>query len=257
MPTRQLRPYLAGAGRIERVGDVTRLVLPPTGDKAYGDAQLDDYSGTRPFRFVNRPPDTLRLRARFSHQIGVLKGTAGFGFWNHPLALGGGLIPRSLWFFHGSPESNLQFARGVPGHGFKAGLLDSGRWIQRPEDRGRMTEVGGLPTSVIRPLSSGRRVLRAATGVAIRTAQRLIHARERVLDLDITQWHDYALEWQRDEAVWRIDGVEVFRAPAPPRGPLGFVAWIDNYRAAFTADGRLGFAYVATTETQWLDLTPG
>ena len=236
--------FEAGGGRVERAGDIWRLLLPPCGADAYGDAQIDDYSGARPFRFVNQPPRSLRLRARFSHPIDALKGTAGFGFWNHPLALGGGLIPRSVWFFHGSVESDLQFARGVAGHGFKAGLLDALQLGRHPARNGEH-ESGRTATPPLR---------RWPLALAIRAAQRVFHARERILNLDVTQWHDYALDWRRAEAVWSIDGRDVFRASHPPRARLGFVAWIDNYRAQLTADGRFGFAFVATREAQWLEI---
>lgn len=239
-----VHPYIVGGGRVEHSGDVWRLLLPPCGADAYCDAQLDDYSHRRPFQFVNQPPQLLQLRARFSHPIGAQKGTAGFGFWNHPLALGGGLIPRSVWFFHGSAESDLQFARNVPGHGFKAGMLDVLPLGRRPA-RAVETTPSNLATTPVR---------RWPLALVIRAAQRMFHARERILELDVTQWHDYALDWRRSEAVWSIDGREVFRAPRPPRARLGFVAWIDNYRAQFTADGRFGFAYVASRETQWLDI---
>ena len=33
--------------------------------------------------------------------------------------------PQNAWFFYGSPESDMQLAKGVPGHGFKAASLSS------------------------------------------------------------------------------------------------------------------------------------
>jgi hypothetical protein len=51
-----------------------------------------------------------------------------------------------------------------------------------------------------------------------------------------------------------VDGAEVLRAPNPPRGPLGFVAWVDNQYAIATPEGRFGFGVVQTPEPQWMDL---
>lgn len=239
-----------------------RLVLPPCSATQYSDAQVDDYVTGSGFVFENSAPLTLKLRARFSHPIGQLRGTAGFGFWNHPFAPGGGIIPRNLWFFHGSSDSNLQFSRGVAGHGFTAALLDA-----LPILRSRRTNHRRAPSIASKTSADvstpSALLFRAAALIArqrwlmapaIRTAQRVFHAREMPLALDITAWHEYALEWQRGEAMWSIDGETVFSAKRPPAGPLGFVAWIDNYRAHFTADGRYGFGRVATSETQWLEI---
>ncbi len=253
--------YETGGGIVERTGEGWRLRLPSLNGAAYANAQIDDYgSGSSRFAFARRPPETLRLRARFSHCFEELHGTAGFGFWNHPLAPGGGLAPRSLWFFHGSRESDLQFARGVPGHGFKAALFDALPLLPAWRLPGTAQRSGiGASTPAAAPGAIERAavwLLRRRTLVAlgVRTVQRIAHAREQMLDIDATQWHEYELDWRADRAVWRIDGREVFRAPHPPRGPLGFVAWIDNYRAHFTRDGRFGFDVGAAPHEQWLEI---
>ncbi len=257
---RHLSPYLVGGGRIERTADVMRLVLPPCSATHYADAQLDDYGSESGFVFANKAPMTLKLRARFSHPVGRLRGTAGFGFWNHPFASGGGAIPRNLWFFHGSSDSDLQFARGVPGYGFKAALLDALPIARtRNSQRVNVNETGksastSAPDSWLFKAAALITRKRWLMAVAIRAAQRVFHAREKLLDLDITEWHEYVLDWRQPSVVWRIDGTIVFQANRPPAGPLGLVIWIDNYRAHFTADGRYGFAHVATTETQWLEI---
>ena len=256
-------PYLVGGGRIERTAEVMRLVLPPCSATQYSDAQLDDYGGESGFVFANNAPLSITLHARFSHPIGQLRGTAGFGFWNHPFVAGGGTIPRSLWFFNSSNDSDLQFARGVAGYGFKAALLDA-----LPIARARNSHSSNISKSAnAAPTNAPDGLLFKAAALvtrqrwlmalAIRAAQRVFHAREKLLDLDITEWHEYVLEWRHHAVVWRIDGAPVFQAKRPPAGPLGFVAWIDNYRAQFTIDGRYEFAYAATSETQWLDLKLG
>lgn len=245
-----LRDHRVNGGRVERDGNRFRLVLPPIGADAYADAQVDDYDHGTPRRFPNRPPQRLAIRARFSHQ--ALKGTAGFGFWNHPFSRAGGVIepPCNVWFFYSSPESDLRVARGLPGHGFKAAMLNS----SPPGMMGGITRLPGVlraASALLRLPGISRLILSAA-----RTA---VRAHETMLDVDSTLWHDYRLDWLEHEAHLAVDGRSVLRAPAPPGGPLGFVAWVDNYRATATGDaaprGRnYEFAYVDVREEQWLEM---
>jgi hypothetical protein len=253
--------YEIGGGIVERTGDEWRLRLPPLNGAAYADAQIDDYGcASAQFTFAHRPPAMLRLRARFSHRFENLHGTAGFGWWNHPLTPGGGLTPRSLWFFFGSRESDLQFARGVPGCGFKAALFDA-LPIAPTWRLPRATHTSGLgaqtpPTAgLIERAAAWLLRRRALAALGVRTAQRIAHAQEQLLDIDATQWHEYEIDWRTDRAVWRIDGREVLRAERPPRGPLGFVAWIDNYRATFTRDGRFAFETCMTPHEQRMEIS--
>jgi hypothetical protein len=246
-----LKEHLVNGGRIERAGEVIRLVIPPTTSAAYTDAQLDDYQHELPRAFANRPPQRLHVRARFSHPIGAMKGTAGFGFWNHPFTREGGVIepPRNLWFFYGSPESNMQIMPGGSGHGFKAATLNT------PLPNGEGQGVGAMANRLL--MAAGNLALKIplVSSAAMAAARRVIVASERQLDLDVTAWHDYALGWVSDVAVFRVDGQEVLRATKPPLGPLGFVAWVDNYRATATPDGRYEFAYVDVPEAQWMEMT--
>jgi hypothetical protein len=245
-----LREHLVNGGRIEREGEVIRLVIPPTTSAAYTDAQLDDYQHELPRVFRNRPPQHLRIWARFSHPIGLMKGTAGFGFWNHPFTREGGVIepPRNLWFFYSSPESNMQIVRGASGHGFKAAVLNS------PLPAG---EGAGVRAKLMQALiAAGNLALKipVVSSLALAAAHIMITANEHQLDFDMTQWRDYALDWTTDAAIFRVDGQEVLWAAKPPRGPLGFVAWVDNYRATATPDGQYEFAYVDVPEPQWIEL---
>lgn len=253
--------YEVGGGVVEnRTDGAWRLRLPALDGAVYADAQIDDYGcAAAQFAFVHRPPATLRLRARFSHHFEDLHGTAGFGWWNHPLTPGGGATPRSLWFFHGSRESDLQFARDVPGRGFKAALFDAlpiaPAW--RLPHATRRRGIGAASTAapgLLERMATWLLHRRTLVSLGVRTAQHIAHARERILDVDATQWHEYEIDWRTDYAAWRIDGREVFRAERPPHGPLGFVAWIDNYRATFTRDGRFAFETCAAPHEQWLEI---
>jgi len=81
-----------------------------------------------------------------------------------------------------------------------------------------------------------------------------------VLGAELTEWHEYALEWRAEEARFRVDGALVLAAPDPPRGPLGFVAWIDNQYAVATPRGALRFGTLASGREwlalDWLRITP-
>lgn len=256
---RTVTAHVVGGGGVENADGVWRLLLPPQDGARYANAQIDDYGcAAARFAFVHRPPTTLRIRARFSHRFEELHGTAGFGWWNHPLAPGGGVAPRSLWFFHGSRESDLQFVRGAPGCGFKAALLDAlpvlPAWrlpgaLQTGGIGAQANDAPGATDHAAAWLLRRRRLV----ALGVRAVQRIAHAREQVLDLDATRWHDYDIDWRVDSATWRVDGREVFRAARPPRGPLGFVAWIDNYRATFTRDGCFRFDMCASPHEQWME----
>jgi len=109
-PSPTYRPYweqyLTGTGAASWSGDGLRLSTHTASATVYSDAQLDDYHGLRRRDMPWRPPLTLELRARFSHAEGRLGGTAGFGFWNHPILLPSNpvpALPRAIWFFYASP----------------------------------------------------------------------------------------------------------------------------------------------------------
>jgi hypothetical protein len=248
MPTTDLREHLVNGGRVERAGAILRLAVPPTGADAYTDAQLDDYEHGLPRHFTNAPPQRLRLRARFSHR--QMKGTAGFGFWNHPFSREGAVLepPCNVWFFYNSPESNLAVARGVPGHGFKAAVLHS-----LPLPSGERAGVRGKLTGALMSIANLLLKLPLLSTLTMAAARAVVNAREIMLNLDMTAWHEYEIDWRPDVAVLRVDQREVLRAPRPPTARMGFVAWVDNYRAS-TRGGQYGFAYVNVPAEQWMEL---
>lgn len=250
---RDYHVHLVNGGSLDRDGARFRLTIPPTTADAYADAQIDDYEHGLPRVFANTPPVTLRLRARFSHDRGGLRGTAGFGFWNHPFSRAGDVIapPRNVWFFHGSAESDLRVARGAPGHGFKAAMLNT---PPLPLAGG-----AGSPGRITRALNVAvNAALRARllARLAMAAGRAVVVARESMLDEavpDLREWREYALDWRRDVAIFAVDGREALRARRPPLGPLGFVAWIDNYRAV-AANGHYAWGYLSSAEAQWMDI---
>jgi len=252
----RLAPTLSGAARMERRSTALRLTAGPTTRRMYCNAQIDDYHGLRLRDFPWRPPLLLRLRARASRpawptgaQPGesaeYLRGTTGFGFWNAPLTLAGGppRPPEAIWFFAASPPSNMALAPGVPGYGWKAQVVHT----QRP---GALAAIPPMAAAALWANITGDE------RPASRWLSRLTGAHEAPLDPEsasLRDWHDYEIAWRLNSAFFRVDGREVLTVSATPRGPLGFVMWIDSQYAIATPRGRLRFGALDTGE-QWLEL---
>jgi hypothetical protein len=224
-----------------------RLSVPITPARRYTNAQLDDYhvSGAqRPAlpRFNCAPPLRVSLRARTSHAAPI--GTLGFGFWNEPFSLTGSVLgtPSVLWFFYASPPSDMALVPGVPGRGWKAASLKTGRW----------------PGLLFAPAALGAVLLTRVPGLGrpvMNLARRFMAAREAPLeDVALDAWHAYELVWLAAEARFSVDGVERLRVPVPPAGPLGFVLWIDNQYAIASDSGQFGFGVRPLSEEQWLEV---
>jgi hypothetical protein len=93
--------------------------------------------------------------------------------------------------------------------------------------------------------------------LAARLGQRRVGGGDLMLPpFDLTAWHEFDLAWDEGGARFGIDGatVAVFGPAATPRGPLGFVAWIDNNWTALEADGRYRGGRLAAPGRQWLEL---
>jgi Glycosyl hydrolases family 16 len=242
---------LLGGGTLACTDSTLRLAIPALRAAQYGDAQIDDYGRLPRAHFRWRPPLRMEVRARTSHPQQVpgqadpcapLRGTAGFGFWNYPFTPTGGVrtLPDAVWFFYASQPSDMALVPGVPGHGWKAQVVHA----HRPGALAALTPTLG---AIVWGRVSGAR------GPAERWVQRLSGAREAHIDAPMTAWHDYTLEWQPDRARFWVDGTEVLAAASPPRGPLGFVAWVDNQYAVATPRGVLRFGALPA-EAEWIEL---
>ena len=238
------QPWAIGAGRLDLGDGRLCCVLDPGDGRSYSDAQITDYRGLPVRAFPWRPPLRLTVRAWASHSTADLRGTAGFGFWNEPFVPVGGQrprLPRAAWFFFGSPPNAMTLAAGVPGHGWKAAVLDAGRpafWLLAPF---------ALPGFLVMRVPALYRRLWPL-------AQRAIGAAEVLLPTDLIEPHTYTLEWRAESVRFAVDGADVLITPTAPRGPLGFIAWMDNQYAIVTPQGRFGFGLVATAAPQWLAL---
>lgn len=250
------RRYLVGAGALEFTGSALRFVVADATLRKYSDAQIDDYQDLPRRRFTWRPPLRLTVRARFSHPAGDgstarqatlttgLRGTAGFGFWNDPFMMTGArmpTLPRALWFFYGSPPSNMKLDLDTPGHGWKAATIDA----LRP---------AALLLAPFAPLAVVLMNIRSLYRILWPPIQRALNVREAVIGADMTEWHTYTLEWGPERACFSVDGRPILEDAPSPRGPLGFVMWLDNQYMVVTPQGRLGWGLLDVPGRQWMEV---
>lgn len=221
-----------------------RFSIPTASSGQYANAQIDDTAGRPRRKYRWRPPVRLSLAARFSHAAAQLVGTAGFGFWNVPFGPGSARIPalpRAAWFFFGSPPHDISLAAGVPGSGWKAACIDAGR-------------LAALMWAPLAPWA----MLAMRIGLIYRwlwpRIQHSLGIYEAVVSVDLRDWHEYELEWNLGGAKFRVDGNLVMDSPVAPRGPLGFVAWMDNQYAIVTPRGRFGWGLLEIRHPQWLEV---
>ena len=236
-----VKPYLTGTGRIEANAGLTRLILPAATRAQYSDAQVDDRL-VHPHSLAHRPPFTITLCARFSSQ--AILGTAGFGFWNHPLLAPRNPIPlpRAIWFFYASPPSHMDLALDVPGCGWKAAMIDA-------------TKPGAL---ALAPLALPVSMLNRSERLYRRIwpfVQRQLTIEEKQLPLHLMpDWHTYTIEWGVKRARFLIDQQVVLETDRAPQGPMCFVAWIDNRLAVVKPTGWLEFGLFDVPAAQWLEI---
>ena len=170
----------------------------------YTNAQIDDYGNSSRANFPWRPPLRMQVVARSSlpaatfnsssETADILRGTAGFGFWNYPFSIRGDILmlPEAIWFFYASPPSNMALVPGIPGWGWKAQVVHS----MRP---------GALAATVPMAATTIFGLLTGETRPAARWMQKLTGASEAILPVVMTDWHTYTLEWRSDEATFVVD----------------------------------------------------
>lgn len=213
------------------------------GYSGYSNAQITDYAdGAGRLGFAWTPPLKLTVTA---YAVGDPRGTAGFGFWNHPFSpdmRGLPRLPRAIWWFFGSPPNDMRLAEGVPGHGWKAATIDATR------PAALALAPFALPAVLVMRIP--------AIYVRLwRVIQRRLRISEKLLDPTLPrERHTYMLDWRADGAAFAVDGQIVHETPYAPRGHCGFVAWIDNQYAVVTPQGRFGFGIVPVERDQTLVL---
>lgn len=228
-------------------GRRTHLEIPAI-DRGYADAQVDDYAGLRRRNFPWRPPLRMSLSARASSAQPL--GTLGFGFWNDPFtfSLGqGGAVrrlpaaPQALWFFYGSPPNDMRFIPEMPANGWKASSLRSPAVPSL-----LLAPAAGLAAGLAQIGFLRRPVMQAALGT--------VEASEAMVEARLDDWRRYELTWDEHLARFRVEDEEILVSPAPPSGPLGFVAWIDNQYAIASPEGGFRFGVLPTNSPQWLEI---
>lgn len=227
-------------------GETTTLWLPPIA-QGYADAQLDNYSGRKRRDYLHQHDTTLSLSARFSHSSGELRGTAGFGFWNAPFGdptVPWPALPQAVWFFYASPPGDLPLAPDGPGQGWFAATLDATTW----------TAWAMAPFAPLALLLHQIQPIKAFLWPRI---QHRLGVRYQPLSVSMTEWHDYRIVWEKTSCQLAVDGQTVLQTDVSPRGPLGFVCWLDNQYMVVTARGRVRWGTLSTPEPQWLALRQG
>jgi hypothetical protein len=241
---RNLNRHEVGRGSVGVHEANVKLCLKKADARQYSDAQVDDTHGTSRRRYCWRPPLRLSLQARFSHDADQLRGTAGFGFWNVPFGPGCArlpALPRAIWFFFGSAPHNVPLALDVGGSGWKASCLDASR----------TPALLWVPVAPLALLAMQSESLYRWLWPHI---QRALGVSEAKVEVDMRQWHSYSIEWGPDGATFSVDKQPILNAHTSPRGPLGFVAWIDNQYAIATPRGRFGWGLVDINQTQCLEI---
>jgi hypothetical protein len=236
---RPWRRHLVGAGHLLRDSAGLRLLTLDARPGAYSDAQVDDYQVGAAAPLIRRPPLRLRLRARFSHPAGGLRGTAGFGLWNYPQAWPPAL-PRAVWFFYASPPADMPLAQGVPGHGWKAATIDSGR----PQ---------ALALLPLAPLAVPLMRSRTLSPKIWPPIQRAVGVAEALAPAAMDEWHEYTIVWGERTSTLSVDGAPALADAPSPRGPLCFVAWVDNQYLVATPQGRFAWGLLDAPGEQYLE----
>lgn len=230
-----------GGGRVFQTDGAIALQVPSGDGGRYHDAQMSDYAPSAS-RFMHRPPLRLEVQAQAMTPVARWRGTAGFGFWNHPFVPNerGWRLPAAVWFFFSAPPSDMPLALGVGGHGWKCATFDARHW----------SFIGLLPFA---PLGFLLMRVPAIYRRLWPVGQRAIGVNEYMLDADLlAQLHRYVIEWYPREVRFSVDGRLMYRAPSAPRGPLGFIAWVDNQYAIVTPQGRFGAGFVPLLDEQIL-----
>ena len=210
----------------------------------YTNAQIDDYHTLPLPHFPCRPPLRLSVRARFSHNSGRLTGTAGFGFWNHPLRLTGLrrlALPQALWFFYAGPDSDMPLALDLPGWGWKASTIDA---------RTSRFLASAPLFALTSPLLRAPRLYRSLWP----SVQKAAGIAEKLIPAPMTEWHVYTIDWQRAGVSFYLDGRLLLESDHAPAGPLGLVIWLDNQFLQFAPWGRIRWGLVPKEEAQWLEI---
>jgi beta-glucanase (GH16 family) len=85
--------------------------------------------------------------------------------------------------------------------------------------------------------------------------QRAISVSEALAPAAMSDWHTYAINWQKKRVQFSVDGAIFLDCSTSPRGPLGFVMWLDNQYMAATPWGRFGYGLLDAPGRQWMEVS--
>lgn len=232
-------------GKVHQTEEI-RLEIPAD-VSGYTNAQIDDYGGLkrRDYLWQRQSGAELTLRARFSHPAEQLSGTAGFGFWNAPFGdptTPWPTLPQAAWFFVAAPPGDLPLNPNGPGQGFFASTLDATT----------MRAIALAPLAP--PVVLLNHVPTFRHSVWPKVQERLGMSYQQIDQIDITAWHSYRLIWNTNGSQFFIDDDLLISTTQSPRGPLGFVCWIDNQFMRLTSTGRMSAGARTVLKTQWLEI---
>ncbi|MCP5096788.1 MAG: family 16 glycosylhydrolase [Chloroflexi bacterium] len=242
--------HLEISGGQVQVGETMRLWVP-NGRSRYTDAQIDDYGRSTsstlfPRRhFPWRPGTHLKIRVRFSHSVGKLLGTAGFGFWNAPFidpTIKWPALPQAIWFFYASEPTDLPFAPEGAGRGWFAGTLNA--------RSGRAKALIPVAPFVV----AGNQIPSFQKKVWPFIQNQLGISYVQLPDM-LTTWHTYEIIWHQAGCHFIVDGKPMLETDFQIKGALGFVCWVDNQYMVVRENGRFRVGTLPLEHPQWMEIS--
>jgi hypothetical protein len=227
---------------IHRHGSLHLTLIPGEEPGCYSSVELSEYQPQqRNFQF--KPPVRMKVRAYSSLHPSNMRGSAGFGFWNHPLDAEQPDFgrPLGLGFSFATPPAHLDPTKNIAAYGLRALVMDVQKWQFTP-----LIPVKGM--AMIRNPK----------------LQQMLTQRERKTGSLSECWlnptlltaeHEYCLEWRPDGAIFSVDGEVVHTIERVPQNALGFVARIDNQTSVITQRGDVILGRVPVKRAQALVLT--
>ena len=247
-----MRPVLLTRSTSDSIAETTlnetlSLAIPTGRQGKYRWAQFDDYLHRLRRDFEWTAPCKITLTARCSNLNHP--GTWGFGLWNDPFNTNLGIkgsvrrlpvLPNCAWFFYASEHNYLSFENKLPAQGFLAATFSSPL----------IPSIIFTPTLPFLPLLINKHFAKFAR----KTLSYIIKQDASLLDVDVTNWHAYQINWQKNKVQFLIDEKEILTTKISPKGKLGIVIWVDNQYAAFNPNGQILFGTLAAQASTTLEI---
>jgi hypothetical protein len=234
--------------RVDKIGEGSwHLEIPANPKSGYRLAQLDDHRSVHRHNFPWQPPLKLKLQARVSAQ--ELPGTWGFGLWNDPfsfllsynkVAARFPTLPDAAWFFYASTQNYLSFRDDLPASGFLTATFSS-------------KKIPSVILALASPILALTLIPRTAQAIR-KLIRRVVHQDASLIHTDVTEWHEYTMEWDAGQVKFCLDGEVILQTGITPSGPLSLVIWVDNQYAALPPHGRVRYGTLPNPEPAWMEI---